>query len=211
MVGFAILAVITATVRSLHEKHLRNEFEKNRCAQLERQEEIEELEDKIYWENRKRDKEQKSHETSELIHSEEVSLIRDALVAEARHTRSDEGSISYDEKWLVLRFYERLIFAHWEKPYIDYGQETIAALINEYQHNLIKGGLMKSESSETPVGPYVKNVNGLTQVAKEALNKEPAIKHKPEYWTEYIEREAYSGVPSDAADVWRQLAAEAVA
>jgi hypothetical protein len=133
------------------------------------------------------------------------------LVAEARHTRSEQGDVVYDGKWLVLRFYEQLIHAHWEKPYIDYGQETVPGLLAEYQHRLIQGGYIEGETSQTPVGPYVASVTGLTDLSTRALKEMPALKHEPGFWAEYIEREAYWSIPAEAADVWKQIAAEAVA
>ena len=143
------------------------------------------------------------------MESEDVQLIAKGLRAEARSNVGENGPI-YDEKWLIIRLYERLICALWGRQYIDYGVENVSELIVEHQAKLIRSGLIDGYASNTPAGNYVKDIKGLTDRALEALNQPPSIKQDEDWWRQYIEDTARNSVPADAADFWRNISTSIV-
>lgn len=203
VVAWFVISAIGATRRRRHQEAER------RAARLREMEEEAQRreEDRLYWEQRENDKAARISKAESVLHSEQVKLIATGLRAKARNTILEEEPV-YDENWLVIRFYERLICALWGRQYVDYGVESVSELIAEHQAELIRDGILEGDVSTTTAGLYVSNVGGLTGVARAALSHPPAVKQSDDWWNEYVDRTSRSGVPAEAVNLWQDLSAE---
>ena len=193
LVAVLILSLISDTLRRRHQDA------ENRAARLAKveAEALRRDEDRRYWEGRRKDEAERISRAQAVIDSAQVELIATGLRAKARRT-VDEEKHRYDENWLVICFYERLICALWGRRYVDYGVESVAELIAKYRSELVRDGILQ-EVPMTPTGLQ------LTVSGHGALSRAPALKQSDDWWVDYVERTAKNGIPAEAVSLWRKL------
>lgn len=204
VLGFFIIYFILKVMGTYRERKILKENADAERIIWELEEYQRQIEDELYWKQREADKAEKILQAKALLESEEVTLIVKGLRAKARSNVGENGPV-YDEKWLIIRLYERLICAFWGRNYVDYGIENVSELIVEHQAELIQSGLIEGYASNTPAGYYIKDIEGLTDKALKALNQSPSTKQDKDWWVQYIDDTARNCVPDDAADLWRNV------